>query len=573
MTLTTALEVSTRSSRDTRGDRLFTFRDDFIIDARSILAQATALSWPSPIFIGDPLAFADRILGIELWEKQQEILLAIRDHKRVAIKSGHKIGKSRVCATAALWKYCTFPDARVVMTSTTARQVDAILWRELRMLYARAGRCVACKLADPEGFHIPRPCPHSALISGDLGDLAKTGLKSVDFREIVGFTATQAEAVAGISGSQLTFICDEASGIPDLIFEAIEGNRAGSAQLIMTGNPTKNEGEFFEAFHSKSRFYHLVTVSSEETPNAVSGTEIIPGLASSQWIEEKREEWGETSPMYLIRVKGEFALGEDGRIFSTHTIMQAEQRWELTEPAGRLFVGIDPAGETGSGDDSALSVRRGLKQLEIRTKLGLTSESHLDWALEVMQVHALPRETPVLVIDRTGAVGYKFYRTCLEYLDQPQFRHAPPFELVSVRASDRAQRQPLNYALLRDELVANLERWLRDGGAILTDSKLSKEMHALEWKQDIKGRYRVTNKDLIRKAIGRSPDRFDALCLSVWEPKSLIWGAAANDNDNSPEAGSRRAANDNNKRAAVTPEETINGGTQDDYYSALKAFR
>lgn len=573
MTLGTAAEVQTRRRRmrdddDGGVDRLYTFRDDFIAEARSIVAAASALTFPCRTFEADPLGFADRILGIELWAKQRDALIAIRDNNRVAIKSGHKIGKSRLCSTVALWKYCSFADSRVIMTSTTARQVDAILWRELRMLVARAGRCNDCKRKDPEGHYIPRPCPHSALIDGDLGDLAKTGLKSVDFREVVGFTARESEAVAGISGSKLTYICDEASGIADLIFEAIEGNRAGNAQLIMTGNPTRNEGEFFEAFHSKSRFYCTMTVSSEETPNAVEGREVIPGLASREWIEEKREEWGETSPMYLIRVRGEFALGEDGRIFSTHTIMQAEQRWELTEPAGRLFIGIDPAGETGSGDDSALAVRRGLKQIELRTKLGLTPEAHLDWALDVMRQHALPRETPVLVIDRTGAIGYKFFRVCQEYLDQSQFRHAPPFELTSVRASDKAVRQPRNYALMRDELVANFERWLRDGGAILTDSKLSKEMHALEWKQDVKGRYRVTPKDLIRKQIGRSPDRFDATTLSVWEAQSLVYGQAANDTD-----PATKTANDNASVDARAPDETINGGTHDDYYQAYKAFR
>lgn len=563
MTRSVASELKSRSSSSRDEDRLFTLSDDLITTFQEVLSRVTALAFPSPLFARDPNAFANRILGVELWGRQREVLEALVDNKRVACKSGHKVGKSRLDATAALWKYCSFPDARVVMTSTTARQVDAILWRELRMLIARSGRCVDCKKRDPEGHFITRPCPHSALIEGDLGDLAQTGLKSVDFREIVGFTARQAEAVAGISGSQLLYIADEASGVADLIFQAIEGNRAGGAQLLMTGNPTKNEGEFFEAFHSKSRFYVSFTISSEETPNVIEGREVIPGLATREWVDEKRDEWGESSPMYLIRVRGEFALGEDGKIFSTDTIMRAEQRWDETDSAGRLFIGVDPAGETGTGDDSALSARRGLKQLVLRVRSGLTAEKHLEWAIEVIRAHALPRETPVLVIDGSGSIGSKLARACRDFLELPENVKAPPFELTVIRASDKAQRQPQNYGTMRDELVANMERWLRDGGAILTDAKLSKEMHCLEWKQDIKQRSKVTPKDQIKKLIGRSPDRFDATALSLWEALSL----SANDNSEAP-AEEVRAAMTHDERATAAA--TDNG---DDYYSSYKAFR
>jgi hypothetical protein len=114
----------------------------------------------------------------------------------------------------------------------------------------------------------------------------------------------------------------------------------------MFSNGTKNEGEFFEAFTSKQNYYHTIRVSSEETPNVVSGEVLIPGLATREWVEEKKIEWGEDSALYKIRVKGEHAIHEEGRIFSVHLIGQAEARWAITPDAGRLFVGLDPAGES-----------------------------------------------------------------------------------------------------------------------------------------------------------------------------------------------------------------------------------
>ena len=517
-----------------------TFADDLIRVLTLAEIRESRLTFPDPKYRDDPAGFFREVLGIDPWSRQVEILEAVRDHPRVAIASGHKIGKSACAAGLALWYYTSWPDARVIMSSTTSRQVDQILWREIRMMRARSGRCLECKHEDPDGLVIPVPCPHSAILDGDQGELARTGLKSrTDFREIVGFTAREAEAVAGISGRNLMYIIDEASGVPDLIFEAIEGNRAGGARIVMFGNPTRNEGEFFEAFHAKSRMYVTIRVSSEESPNVVHGEVRMPGLATREWIEEKREEWGPESPMYMVRVLGRHALQEEGRIFSLHLIELAEQRWSDTPEAGRLFLGVDPAGESGSGDEAAFVARRGMRMIAMQTRMGLTPAQHLEHVLTMLAAPGmrLPRETPVVVLDREGAVGHDTYLLFRDYHDA----HPEAFELVAVRASDKAHRQPGVYDRMRDELAANLEAWFRDGDAILEDARLERDLHVLEWKHHASGRLKVIPKDLIRKHIGRSPDRGDALMLAVWEPLSLRddYGAAA---ELSPSAAAAAAA-------------------------------
>jgi hypothetical protein len=480
------------------------------------LETAGRIQWPSDRYRQDPVAFATEILGVRPWNRQVEILLAVRDHLRVAIASGHKIGKSHSAAIIALWYFCSYPDARVVMSSTTARQVDQILWRELQMMRARSGKCAQCKDEDPND-RIRRPCPHSALIEGKIGELARTGLKSDDFREIVGFTAREAEAVAGISGRHLLYIIDEASGVPDVIFEAIEGNRAGGARLVMFSNPTRTSGEFFDAFHSKKDLYHTIQLSSETSPNVVAGEIVIPGLAGPDWIAEKRREWGEDSPTYKVRVKGEFALAEDGKIFTIHAIAEAGKRWLETSSDGRLFFGVDPAGASGTGDETAGALRRGLKALELLTKRGMTAAQHVEWIVSVLAAARLPRETPVVVFDREGPIGAELYGLLRAFIEL----HPGLFEIVAVRASDRALRLPHIYDRQRDALAANLESWFRDGGAIPEDARLEAELHVLEWTQVASGRMKVTPKDEIRKILGRSPDRYDALALACWEPLSL----------------------------------------------------
>lgn len=479
------------------------------------LARTTKITFPNARYREDPVAYCREILGVEPWAKQVEILESVRDHKRVAVRSGNKVGKTRSATILASWFYDSYPDARVTMTSTTDRQVNTILWRELRKVRAGMGRCVDCKRDDPDG---PKPCPHSAVSPGVMGELARTGLKSEDFREITGYTAKEPEAIAGISGANMLYIVDEASGVPDVIFEAIEGNRAAGARILLISNPTRNEGEFYNAFTNKKEEYHTITVSSEETPNVVEDRIVIPGLAGREWVEEKKREWGENSSLYKVRVKGEHALHEDGRIFSIHAIGQAEEAWEDTPAEGLLQLGLDPAGPSGTGDESAFSLRRGLKQLHLSASLGLTEEGHLVQVLALLRDHRTPTEVPLVVIDREGSVGAKVYGL----LSAHEETHPRDFRLVAVRASDRAQREGHLYDRMRDGLVQNLFGWIKDGGAIITDRKLATEMHQFEWFQHaMNGKYKVTPKDKIKKEIGRSPDRFDALALSVWEPTWL----------------------------------------------------
>jgi phage terminase large subunit len=551
-----------RRPKHRRGGRHKTFHGEIRYAAWLELEFQRIVQWPSPRWRTDPVRFFREVLGVEPWSRQIEVIEAVRDHPRVAVRSGHKVSKSHTAGGLSLWFYSSFEDARVVMTSTTARQVDQILWREFRMMHARAGLCVECKARNCElgpREQIERPCEHSALIGGVPGELARTGLKSPDFREVVGFTAREAEAIAGYSGRNVLFIVDEASGVPAEIFEAIEGNRAGGARVALWGNPTQNEGEHYAAFHTKKEFYFTATISSEESPNVVEGRDVISGLATRDWIEEKKREWGEDSALYKIRVKGVHAEHEEGKIFSVHAIGQAEARWWDTPEAGRLFVGLDPAGPSGFGDETVGAPRRGLKILALRAERGLDENAHLAWLLRLLGEFRLPREVPVVVLDRDGDVGAKVYYALRDHAEN----HPNDFELVAVRSSDKAARQPSVYDRMRDELTGNFEAWIKEGGAIPEDVKLAAEMHAPSWILQVNGRLKVTAKDQLRKLLGRSPDRYDASALSAWEPLSL--GDAADDESEPPAAPDPGGA-----RAGEDPDEL---GSALDPYDAGKTWR
>jgi phage terminase large subunit len=485
-------------------DQRRTIHAEMRLLALDVRRELAALKWPTDRWRRDPVGFAREALGIELWAKQVEIAESVRDNPLTSVKSGHRIGKSTVAAALALWFYATFFEARVVVTAPTSRQVEGILWRELRKLFERA------KLK----------------LDGELSVKPATGLVSPNFREVKGYTAKDVEAITGTAGANLFFILDEASGIADAIYEGLEGNRAGWSEdplimvrLLLIGNPTKTSGEFYDSFEhpKKKQVYNRITVSSRDTPNAREGRIVHPGLATREWIAQMEAKYGTDSSFVKVRIDGEFPIGEDGKAFSIDLITRSQERWDETEGVGELRIGIDPAGDSGTGDDAAFSAVRGLKQIALRTYLGLSPDDHWE-KLEGLVDELAPdrRERVVCVLDVEGPVGAKVHRA----LARRAHRRDSRITLRPVRASARPTgRDAKHFGRVRDQLAAQLAQWVRDGGALLEDEQLEAELHVLEW--DMRnGQQKITPKEHIRKELGRSPDRFDATALSTWPHES-----------------------------------------------------
>ena len=83
-------------------------------------------------------------------------------------------------------------------------------------------------------------------------------------------------------------------------------------------------------------------------------------------------------------------------------------------------------------------------------------------------------------------------------------------------------------------------------------AKLSAELHAMEWKQAANGLLKVTPKDVLKKLIGRSPDRYDGLALACWEPLSM-----RPDVDEATRARVADSGGDAYERASVDPYEGV----------------
>ena len=440
------------------------------------------------------------MFGLRLWKRQEELLILARDHDRVSATSGHKTGKSTSFAVLAWWFTAdplNRPGARCAMTSASQRQVKKILWREVRAMWRRAR---------DRGYDLG---PEPALDP-------ETGVQWDDGRELFGFTARDPEKAAGTSGAHLLFLLDEASGIAEEIFEAIEGNRAGGAKIVLASNPTQQSGEFYESHHAKRKFYRSIEISSEE---AAAVNPPIPGLATRAWVNEKREEWREDSPLYQVRVKGRFAAQATDAVIGLGLVLDAIRRGrELAEndvdreddadDAGDepLFIGLDVA---RFGDDETVAAARRGKRLfpMIALPEGDGPDTAAALMIALRDSGLLRRgEIPRVAVDGNG-VGASVYDALVRRDD---------VYAVSVNTGERATK-PEDFTNLRAELHFRFKAWLRDGGAIPDDARLQSELVAPKYSSDGKNRLKVESKDELRKRLRRSPDRADAAMLSLCE--------------------------------------------------------
>ena len=473
------------------------------VDARiaSIIGGTTSLEFPLVQYQQDPVGFAKDILGIQLWSKQIEILESFKTHKRISVKSGHKCGKSTTAVVAALWFYCSFEDARVIFTAPTGHQIRDVLWHELHRVVNKS----------------------LTKIPGDLKELPSSGFVAEDRRHIKGLTARDAEAMAGISGKNVLFILDEASGIDDRIYEAIEGNRAAGAYLLMISNPTRTQGEFYLSHTKKKEFYKALTISCMDVPNVKEGREVIPGLVGREWLEEKRNECGEESAFFQVRALGNFPSGDSNTVVPMYVIEDGKNMWRKLRETDTIFkndprykgpleIGIDTA--RYGDDESVVCIIRGhdmlgMKALTHSRASEKTCTDEIIGALfSLLNEHRGPRDPlPIVKIDGTGGYGGSVYDALR--------KRGREVRVIEYNASQRAY-DAKEYTCLRDELWFQAAQWLREGGTILSDDKLERDLTCPTYSFDEKGRKKVESKKDMKKRLGRSPDRADAFCLAVY---------------------------------------------------------
>jgi hypothetical protein len=464
------------------------------------LARATLARWKD-----DPVLFAHEALGIvQIWHRQAELLRALVTYEKVAVRSGQKTSKTYCLAILAIWWALTRPRSIVVLLAPSQHHLEHVLWGEITRL-----RKESLDRSTTDSSGNPRR-PPIAPLGGDCSVSAMSGWEFPNGSKIIGFVTSDAQRIRGISGADNLYILDESTAISDAVWQSVDGNLAGGGRVLAVSNPVTSVGWYAAAFGDLST-WHPIAISS------IEASEIDPpikGLATRRFIENKRIEWGEDSPEWYSKVLGKFPpAGADG-VIPRSLVTAAQKRWTRRPTSSdQLYIGVDPASK--GRDSTAIVWRRGSWASEPVILKGEDTYAIVTAVVEIIERERLPNEKAHVNVDGVNN-GIGVY-------DRLRHEHSG-ICTVSNLESSLSSPDP-SCSRMRDALWMNLRKWL-DTGAIHSDVALADDITAPQLGYDPKLKYKVEDKLSMRKRIGRSTDRADALALSVYQAPIKTWSAS-----------------------------------------------
>jgi phage terminase large subunit len=417
--------------------------------------------------------FWREVLGIEPDKWQEEANRAIsQGHTRIAIRSGHGVGKTLWLACLVVWFTCTRLPFKVGMTAPSSPQLHDALLGELRAVY-RSLPLAWAMLFDVQSDRIElKSQPDNCFVT------ARTS------------RADNPESLQGLHSENLLLVIDEASGVPEQVFEAAVGSMSTPRAItVMTGNPTRATGMFWRAFNMEPDRWWLRRVSCHESPRV-----------DAAFIEEVLNRWGADSNQYRVRVLGEFPLSEDDTLIPAGLVESAMERVELPLIGAPEIWGVDVA--RFGQDQSSLVKRRGNRVTEPpRRWQGIDTmrlAGTIKGEFDLLPVQNRPQ---LIAIDVIG-IGAGVVDRLLE-------QNLP---VLGVNVGESPSTQGRFYRL-RDQLWLAVREWLESRAVSLPyDDQLRADLCAPRVTFLSDGRMQVESKQQLRARGFRSPDSGDALC-------------------------------------------------------------
>lgn len=426
----------------------------------------------------DPVWWIQTVLGTHIWSGQRAIVRSVRDHRQTAVRSCHGPGKTYIAAAICLWFLYVFPESRVVTTATKWSQVKMLLWHEINQLHGMAriqgglgGTCLQTQLVLPDGRYA-------------LGLSTRPG---------------QEESFQGHHAPHILLLYDEASGVPEPVFEAGEGYMTTEgARLLMIGNPTRAEGRFYQAFHSERAKFATHHLSVFDTPNFTG--EKVPAkmaarLVSKPWVEERRH-W-EGTALWDVKVMGDFSKRSDDTVISLGALEDAQDRDVIEPPPDREAVIAVDVARFGS-DETVISTLVGN---EVKIRDVYNGQDTVITAARTANVHkelAVGKGTARIVVDDSGVGGG--VTDILKHKGLKVFGFNAGESAIEQDAYPNARSE--SWFRMADRLA---------GLSIPDDEQLAADLLSPRYKLDKDGRRVVEPKDETKKRLGRSPDRADSV--------------------------------------------------------------
>lgn len=398
---------------------------------------------------------------------------------RIAVASGHGIGKSALIGMVINWAMSTHDDCRVVVTANTETQLRTKTWPEVAK-WARLA-------VNAHWWSVPAMSMYAP--SRDKAWRA----------DAIAWSENNTEAFAGLhnEGKRIVVVFDEGSKIADKVWEVAEGALTDSNTEIIWlvfGNPTQATGRFRECF---GRFKHL-WVTRQIDSRTVEGT-------NKEYLGQLVETYGEDSDIVKVRVRGQFPAQSVSQFIPADLVEAAQKREAEIDRGAALIMGVDVA---RFGDDaSVIRFRCGRDGKTIEPIKWRNRDTHFS-AHRIAE--AIRTYTPRAVFIDGGGVGGGV-------IDMLKAWNYSVIEVNFGEAAGDAKQ----YANKRAEMWGLMRDWLKTG-ALDDDQELHDDLVGPEYGFDKDGRIQLEKKEDMKKRGLASPDNGDALALTFAHPVARV---------------------------------------------------
>ncbi|MDO6389012.1 hypothetical protein Q4E40_02650 [Pontibacter sp. BT731] len=482
--------------------------------------------------------FAKEVLGVTLDEEQQAILRSVQVNKMTSVASGTARGKDFISAVACLcFLYLTprwntqgemVANTKVAMTAPTDRQVKNIMVPEVSRLFYRAKK---------RGVDLPgRITGHDIRTGSDEWFL--TGFKADEHNH---------EAWSGFHAANTMFVVTEASGLPETVFNAIEGNLQGNSRILIVFNPNTPVG--YAARSQKSDRWHRFQLNSLNAVNVKEKREVIPGQVDYEWVVDKVKEWAmpispeevtteendfefegrwyRPNDLFRVKVLGLFPKVSEDTLIPAVWIEAANKRWreQQSKPKNKtgLRLGVDVA---GMGRDSSVFCYRYSDYVDKFWQHNSGGKAnHMEIAGKVKA--DLSAADALAFIDTIGEGAGVWSRLEEQGMGRKALSCKYSESAKDYRGHDLTDSTgQYLFANMRAYLFWAVREWLdpknNTGAALPPDTEFMEEATEIKWKFQSNGKIIIEKKEDIIKRLKRSTDKFDSLANTFmpFKPKT-----------------------------------------------------
>lgn len=437
-------------------------------------------------YIDHPVEFAIDILKVQPTLEQQAVMNDVAKFPMVSVKSGHGVGKSALESWIIWWYISTRPYPKILCTAPTKHQLHDILWAEVSKWkrnsksldedFEWTSEKIYLKGSQEEWFAIAR-------------------------------TSNKPDALQGTHAEHVLIIIDEASGVPDIVFEPVLGSMSTiDAKLLMCGNPTQLVGFFYESHTTKRELYKTHTIDGSKCERV-----------DKNYVQTIIDMFGKDSDVYRVRVAGEFPKSNPDSFIGLDMIRTEKKVIDVVES---IDLGVDVA--RYGDDESVVATTYNKSQVEKLNVFKHNDTMRLTGQI-VNIIKMLNLKYPSIIvrvkIDCDG-LGVGVYDRLKEVIVEKNLKAKAIECHFGGKGGKVSYDEPIEYYNSTGIMWGTLRSKLKNNEiTIPNNEELIKQITNRKYFINSDGTIKLERKEDMKKRNVHSPDRADAVVLSLYEPQ------------------------------------------------------